>query len=76
MAIETVVTEERKKHAIDLMITMVVDELAMDMDRNPSELLPEFVASRTGKLLYDEASKLWWNGPSDIAEMYRAEIEK
>ena len=74
MAIENMVTEEVKKNAIDLLVTMVVDELAEDMHLNPTELLPKFVVSRTGKLLYDETSKLWWSGPSDIAEMYKAEI--
>ncbi len=74
MAIERVVAEETKSNAIDLMITMVVDELAEDMQLKPTELLPQFMASETGKLLYDEASKVWWSGPSDIAEMYKAEI--
>lgn len=74
MDIEKVVTEEAKKNAIDLVVTMVVDELAEDMQLNPTELLPRFVASKTGKLLYEEDSKLWWNGPSDIAEMFKAEI--
>ena len=74
MAIEKVVAEETKNNAIDLMITMVVDELAEDLQLEPTELLPKFMASETGKLLYDESSKVWWNGPSDIAEMYKAEI--
>ena len=76
MAIENAVTEEVKKNAIDLLVTMVVDELAEDMHLNPTELLPKFVVSRTGKLLYDETSKLWWSGPSDIAEMFKAEIKE
>lgn len=74
MAIEKTVTEETKKNAIDMVVTMVVDELAEDMQLNPTELLPRFITSKTGKLLYDENSKLWWNGPSDIAEMFKAEI--
>lgn len=33
------------------------------------------VGSETaGKLLYDEASKLWWDGPSAIAEAYEREV--
>lgn len=75
MDIEKVVTEEIKKNAIDMMVTMVVDELAGDMGMSPTELLPRFAVSQTGKLLYDETSKLWWSGPSDIAEMYKAEIK-
>ena len=74
MAIEKVITEETEKNAVDLTITMVIDELAEDMNRRPTELLPEFLASNTGKLLYDESSKLWWSGPSYIAEMFKDEI--
>lgn len=63
-----------KKNAIDLMVAMVVDEAAMELHLTPTELLPEFVISNTGKLLYDETSKLWWSGPSDIAEMFILEM--
>lgn len=28
----------------------------------------------TGKALYDESTKLWWNGPSYIADMYKEEV--
>lgn len=74
MAVEETITEETKKNAIDLMVTMVVDDLAEEMHLSPTDLLPRFIASRTGRLLYDETSKLWWSGPSDIADMYKAEI--
>ena len=76
MAIEKMISEETKKNAIDLLITMVVDELGEDMSLEPTELLPQFMVSKTGKLLYEESSKLWWSGPSDIAEMFRMEMKK
>lgn len=72
--VEETITEETKKNAIDLMVTMVVNDLAEEMHLSPTDLLPRFIASRTGRLLYDETSKLWWSGPSDIADMYKAEI--
>lgn len=75
MAIGKTVTEETKNNAIDLMVAMVVDELAEEMHLNPTDLLSRFISSRTGRLLFDESSKLWWSGPSDIAEMYKAEIK-
>lgn len=74
MVIEKEVTETTKKNAIDLIITMVVDELSEDMQVPASELLPLFIVSKTGKLLYDESSKLWWSGPSDIAQMFKKEM--
>ncbi|GFI01649.1 MAG: hypothetical protein HFI44_05610 [Lachnospiraceae bacterium] len=76
MAVEKIVSDDTKKNAIDLMVMMVVDEVAENIHMKPTELLPQFVASKTGKLLYDEQSKLWWSGPSDIAEMFMAEINR
>ena len=76
MAVEKIVSDDTKKNAIDLMVMMVVDEVAENIHMKPTELLPQFVASKTGKLLYDEQSKLWWRGPSDIAEMFMAEINR
>lgn len=69
----TDVTEEQKKFAIDAIITLVVEELAKESDRAPDVILKEFISSKTGALLYDESSKLWWNGPAYIADMYRKE---
>ncbi len=76
MGIENGITEEAKKNAIDLLITIVVDELSESMGLRPAEVLPRFLSFRTGKLLYDEESRLWWSGPSDIAEMYRNEMSE
>ena len=74
MAIEKTITEEAKKNAIDLVITMVVDELSEDLRLQPEEILIKFLSSNTGILLYDEDTKLWWDGPSAVADMYKKEI--
>lgn len=67
------VTEEQKKFAVDVTVTLVVEELVKDLKVEPSVALKDFVSSKTGALLYDESSKLWWNGPSYIAAMYKRE---
>lgn len=69
----TELTDEQYKYVIDLMVTLVIEELSTDGQLNSTVLLKEFINSKTGALLYDESSKLWWRGPSDIAEMYRQE---
>ena len=61
------VTDEQKKFAVDVTVTLVVEELVKDLKLEPSVALKDFVSSKTGALLYDESSKLWWNGPSYIA---------
>lgn len=59
--------------AIDLLIAMVINDLADEQGRNPSDILPEFLLSKTGGLLLDEKSKLWWDGPSYVEEFYHNE---
>lgn len=66
-------TEEQKKYAIDLAVTLVVEELSEELHQDASKILKEFIDSKTGRLLYDESSKLWWDGPTAIAQMYKKE---
>lgn len=75
MAIE-IITEEAKNNAIDMLITLIVGELSEDLKMEPDEIFSKFISSQTGELLYDEQSKLWWNGPSYIADLYKDEIGK
>lgn len=66
-------SKEKVEFTIDLLISMVVEELSEDLGKPTGDILTEFVESKTGKLLYNEDSKLWWNGPSYIAELYKTE---
>ena len=67
------ITIERENGAIDLLIAMVVEELADHEGRDPSDVLPEFLASHTAEKLYDRSTKLWWDGPTRVAEDYLTE---
>ena len=53
---------------------MIVEEIATDTGKEPEEVLIDFLLSKTGKALYDDKTKLWCNGPSYIAEIYKKEI--
>lgn len=66
-------SEEQIKYAIDLSVTLVVDELLQVCDMSPEELISDFISSKTGMLLYDESSKLWCAGPAYIANLYLEE---
>lgn len=70
------VTDMQKKYSIDVLVTFVVEQLAKDLNMDAKDVLNDFVTSKTGALLYDESSKLWWDGPSYIAEMYKEEQRK
>ena len=61
---------------IDLLITMVIDEIEEETGKDRKEILTDFLCSKTGKALYDENTKLWCNGSAYIAELYREELKK
>lgn len=67
-------SKERMDYTIDLLIAMVVEEIAEETGKDRKDILIDFLSSKTGKFLYDETTKLWWSGPSYIAEMYMQEI--
>ena len=70
------VTSEQVNIAIDLLTTMVVEDIAMEQYRDPTEVLPEFLLSHTGQILQNEKNKLWWEGPSMIEDMFKKENSK
>lgn len=69
-------SKERMDYTIDLLIAMVVEEIVEETGKDRKDILIDFLSSKTGKFLYDETTKLWWSGPSYIAEMYMQEITK
>ena len=69
-------SKERMDYTIDLLIAMVVEEIAEETGKDRKDILIDFLSSKTGKFLYDETTKLWWSGPSYIAEMYMQEVTK
>lgn len=69
------ISKEKMDYTIDLLITMVTDEIAEETGRDRKEVLIDFLCSKTGKALYDEKTGLWCNGPSYIAELYMEELK-
>ena len=69
-------SKERMDYNIDLLIAMVLEEIAEETGKDRKDILIDFLSSKTGKFLYDETTKLWWSGPSYIAEMYMQEVNK
>ena len=56
---EEVISKGQINYTIDLLITMVVEEIAEDTGKDSKEVLVDFILSKTGKALYDESTKLW-----------------
>ena len=68
------IPKERLNYTIDLLVTMAVEEISISTEKDSKEVLADFLTSKTRKALYDDTTKLWWTGPSYIAEMYLEEI--
>lgn len=73
---ETVIRKEQMAYTIDLLIAMAVEELAEDTGKDAKEVLTDFMLSKNGKALYDDKTKLWCNGPSYIADIYKKETHR
>ena len=73
---EVTIPKEKMDYTIDLLITMVTDEIAEETGMDRKDILTDFLCSKTGKALYDEDTRLWCNGPSYIAELYIEELKK
>ena len=71
---ELSISKERLNYTIDLLVTMAVEEISSFIGKDSKEVLVDFLASKTGKALYDDTTKLWWTGPSYLAEMYLEEL--
>lgn len=61
---EVTIPKEKMNYTIDLLITMVTDEIAEETGKDRNEVLTDFLCSKTGKALYDEKTKLWCTGPA------------
>ena len=70
---EVIISKEKMNFTIDLLITMIVEEVAEETGKESNAVLIDFLCSKTGKALYDEKTKLWCNGPSYLAELYMEE---
>jgi hypothetical protein len=67
------VNDDTIKNAMDLTAMMAVSEIAGETGKTPAEVLVAFMNSRTGKMLYNDSTKAWWDGPSAIADSYLKE---
>ena len=67
--------KEKTLFAMDLAAVMAVEELATEEKKSTDEVLLSFMESNTGKMLYDDSLKLWWDGPTVVAEDFKKELE-
>ena len=55
--------------SMDLVALMAIEEIAEREHKS-------FMESNTAKMLYDDSTKFWWDGPAATAEEYEKEIAR
>ena len=75
MAVDSQISANKENAAIDMNIQMAVDDLSAILHQPVEKVLVKFLQSRTCAMLYDRETKLWWDGPSAIVELYLEENE-
>lgn len=64
-------TNDKTLFAMDLTAMMAVEQLSAELNQSQEKVLLDFMESNTAKMLYDDSTKLWWDGPSATAEEYK-----
>ena len=62
--------------AMELTAVMAVSQIAQQEKKPETEVLKSFMNSNTAKMLFDDETKLWHNGPSYVAYEYLKECER
>lgn len=60
--------------AMDLVTKMAVEQLAKEQNKDIEEVLISFMESNTGRMVYDDSTKLWWDGPLSVVQEYKNEM--
>lgn len=64
-------TSDKTLFSMDLTALMAIEQIAKETKQPLEKTLLNFMQSNTAKMLYDDSTKLWWDGPSAIAEEYK-----
>lgn len=64
-------TNDKTLFAMDLTAMMAVEQLSAETNQPQEKVLLDFMESNTAKMLYDDSTKLWWDGPSATADEYK-----
>lgn len=60
--------------AMDLITKMAVEQIAKEENKNIEDVLISFMESNTGRMVYDDSTKLWWDGPVAVVQEYKNEM--
>lgn len=66
-------SDDKTLFAMDLTAMMAVEQLSQENKQPQEKVLLDFMESNTAKMLYDDSTKLWWDGPSAAVEDFKSE---
>lgn len=61
--------------AMDLSVAMAAEEISKKKNISLSSALLSLMESNTGKMIYNDSTKLWTEGPSSIADCFFEETK-
>lgn len=67
-------TDEKINFSMDLTTLMAVEQLSKEQNKNTEEVLISFMESNTGRMIYDDSTKFWWDGPVAAVQEYKSEM--
>ncbi len=63
------------EYTMELLAAMAAKNIAKEKKISKTKAFSMLVTSETGKMLFDESTDLWMNGPDYIADEYRREMK-
>ena len=64
------------EYTMELLAAMVASDIARRQKTSKVKAFMRFMKSQTAKMLFDESTCMWMNGPDYIADEYRREKRK
>lgn len=61
------------EYTMELLAMMASVNIARRQKISRTKAFSKFIKSETGKMLFDESTDMWMNGPDYIADEYRCE---
>lgn len=60
--------------AMNCVASLAIQEIAERCGLGLDEATGRFLASNTARMLFDDDTKLWWDGPSAVVDDYLLEV--
>lgn len=68
-----VVKDYSEDNAMCLVASMAAEDISAELGVSETEALGLLLSSKTGRQLFDPSLKLWWDGPTYVANTYLCE---